>query len=55
MGSKACAEHFKERRSEMQESSEDIKFKRGFKRALYILAVIEFIVTAVGMYYYVHK
>ena len=34
---------------------ESLKFKRGFKRALIILAVIEFIVTAVGMYYYVHK
>jgi hypothetical protein len=40
----------------MQDSSEEsLKFKRGFKRALIILAVIEFIVTAVGMYYYVHK
>ena len=40
----------------MENSSEEsLKFKRGFKRALIILAVIEFIVTAVGMYYYVHK
>lgn len=40
----------------MQNSSEEsLKFKRGFKRALIILAVIEFIVTAMGMYYYVHK
>jgi len=40
----------------MENSSEDsLSFKRGFKRALIILAVIEFIVTAVGMYYYVHK
>ena len=40
----------------MENSSEEsIKFKRGFKRALIILAVIEFIVTAVGMYYYVNK
>lgn len=40
----------------MQNSSEEsLKFKRGFKRALIILAVIEFIVTAVGMYYYVNR
>jgi hypothetical protein len=40
----------------MQNSSEEsLKFNRGFKRALIILAVIEFIVTAVGIYYYVHK
>jgi hypothetical protein len=37
------------------DSEETLKFKRGLKRALIILAVIEFIVTAVGMYYYVHK
>lgn len=39
----------------MQNSLEDLKSKRVFKRVLIILAVIEFIVTAVGMYYYVHK
>jgi len=39
----------------MQNSSEELKSKRIFKRALIILAVIEFIVTAVGMFYYVHK
>ena len=40
----------------MENSSEEsLKFNRGFKRALIILAVIEFIVTAVGMYYYVNK
>ena len=41
----------------MQNSSESeaVKSNRVFKRALIILAVIEFIVTAVGMYYYVHK
>ena len=40
----------------MQNSSEEaVKSDRVFKRALIILAVIEFIVTAVGMFYYVHK
>ena len=39
----------------MENSAEELKYKRVFKRALIILAVIEFIVTAVGMYYYVHK
>jgi len=39
----------------MQNSLEDLKSKRVFKRVLIILAVVEFIVTAVGMYYYVHK
>lgn len=39
----------------MQNSSEDLKSNRVFKRALIILAVVEFVVTAVGMYYYVHK
>jgi hypothetical protein len=39
----------------MQNSSEELRSKRVFKRALIILAVIEFIVTAVGMFYYVHK
>ena len=57
MASKACAGRFNERRSEMQNSSESeaVKSNRVFKRALIILAVIEFIVTAVGMFYYVHK
>lgn len=39
----------------MQNSSEELKSNRLFKRALIFLAVIEFIVTALGMYYYVHK
>lgn len=39
----------------MENNSEALKSKRVFKRAVIILAVIEFIVTAVGMYYYVHK
>ena len=41
----------------MQNSSDEepLKSNRVFKRALIILAVIEFIVTAVGMFYYVHK
>ena len=40
----------------MQNSPEEsLQFKRNFKRALIIFAVIEFIVTAVAMYYYVHK
>jgi hypothetical protein len=40
----------------MENSSDDtLKFKRGFKRALIILAVVEFIVMAVGMFYYVQK
>lgn len=39
----------------MQNNLEDLKSKRVFKRVLIILAVVEFIVTAVGMYYYVHK
>jgi hypothetical protein len=40
----------------MQNSSdESLKSNRLFKRALIILAVIEFILTVVGMYYYVHK
>jgi hypothetical protein len=34
---------------------ESLKSNRVFKRALIILAVIEFIVTAVAMYYYMHK
>ena len=36
-------------------SEETLKFNRGFKRALIILAVIEFVVTAVGLFYYVQK
>ena len=56
MDSSACAAHFSERRSEMENSSDDtLKFKRGFKRALIVLAVVEFIVMAVGMFYYVQK
>jgi len=39
----------------MQNSSEEPKSNRVFKRALIIFAVIEFIVTALGMYYNVHK
>jgi len=40
----------------METSSEEtLKFKRGFKRALIILAVVEFVVTAVGLFYYVQK
>ena len=37
------------------QNSDELKSNGVFKRALIILAVIEFIVTAVGMYYYVHK
>ena len=56
MDSKACAELFNVRRSEMENNSDEtLQFKRGFKRALIILAIVEFIVTVVGMYYYVHK
>ena len=40
----------------METSSEEtLKAKRGFKRALIILAVVEFVVTAVGLFYYVQK
>ena len=40
----------------MENTTDDIlQFKRGFKRALIILAIVEFIVTAVGMFFYVHK
>ena len=54
MASKACAELFNVRRSEMQNSSDDtVKFKRNMKRALIIFAVVEFIVMAVGMFHYV--
>ena len=34
---------------------ETIRFKRRFKRALILFAVVEFIVMAVGMFYYVQK
>jgi len=34
---------------------ETLRFKRRFKRALIVFAVIELIVTAVGMFYFVHK
>jgi len=55
MASKACAELFNESRNEMDNSLEDnIRFKRRFKRALIVFAVVEFIVMAVGMFYYVH-
>jgi hypothetical protein len=38
----------------MQNSSDDnLKFKRNMKRALIVFAVVEFIVMAVGMFYYV--
>ena len=37
------------------DSKEPPNSKRVFKRVFIILAVVEFIVTAVGMYYYVHK
>ncbi len=36
----------------MQNSSDD-QFKRNMKRALIIFAVVEFIVMAVGIFYYV--
>ena len=40
----------------MEDSLEEsVRFKRRFKRALIGLAVVEFIVTVVGMYYYVHR
>ena len=34
---------------------ETVRFKRRFKRALIAFAVIEFIATAVGMFYFLHK
>ena len=56
MASKACAELFNERRSEMQDSSDEtLKFRRTMKRAFIVFAVVEFIVMAVGMFYYVQK
>jgi hypothetical protein len=40
----------------MQENLEEsITFKRRFKRALIVLAIVEFIVTAFGVYYAMHK
>ena len=40
----------------MQNSSDDnLKFKRTMKRAIIVFAVVEFIVMAVGMFYYVQK
>jgi hypothetical protein len=40
----------------MQESLEEsIRFKRWSKRALIVLAVVEFIVTALGVFYATHK
>ena len=40
----------------MQNTSDDtVKFNRNFKRALIVFAIVEFIVTAVGLYYYVQK
>lgn len=34
---------------------ESVRFKRQMKRALIVLAVIEFVATVVGVYYAVHK
>ena len=40
----------------MQNTSDDtVKFNRNFKRALIVFAIVEFIVTAVGLYYYVQR
>ena len=40
----------------MQNTSDDsVRFNRNFKRALIVFAIVEFIVTAVGLYYYVQK
>ena len=40
----------------MQNTPDDtVKFNRNFKRALIVFAIVEFIVTAVGLYYYVQK
>lgn len=40
----------------MQDTSDDtLKFNRNFKRAVIVFAVVEFIVMAVGMFYYVQK
>ena len=52
MVSKACAELSEEGRNEMQNIEEASRSKRQLKRALIVLAVVEFIVTAfvVGRY-----
>ena len=56
MDCNACGELFKERKVEMQDTSEEtLKFKRNAKRALIIFAIIEFVVTAVGLFFYVRK
>jgi hypothetical protein len=55
MASKAYAGLFNERRSEVQNTSDEFKFKRNMKRALIVFAVVEFIVTAVGLFFYVQK
>lgn len=56
MVSNACAELFNERRNDMESSLEEtIRSKRRFKRAVIVFAVVEFIVMAVGMFYYVNK
>ena len=40
----------------MQESLEDsVTFKRRFKRVLIVLAIIEFVVTAFGVFYAMKK
>ena len=40
----------------MEESLEEkVRFKRRFKRVLLVLAVIEFVVTAVGVFYAMQK
>jgi len=40
----------------MQENIEEsVRFKRQFKRVLIVLAVIEFVVTAFGVFYAIHK
>jgi hypothetical protein len=40
----------------MQDTAEQtLKFKRNMKRALIIFAIVEFVVMAVGLFYYVQK
>ena len=40
----------------MDESLEDtVRFKRSFKRALIVFAVVEFVVTAFGVFYALKK
>jgi|GEM_PF-5975649 len=40
----------------MQESlDESVRFKRQMKWALIVLAVVEFIATAIGVFYVAHK